>query len=100
MRTLPACAILAGQPLGACASTAPVTDGNAPAAIASCFADAAQSAVGKIATADVVEQARKDAGADMARVLKPGQVVTTEYREGRLNVAVDADYLITSARYG
>jgi hypothetical protein len=88
--------------MAACSST-PAGDG-APAtpadAMAGCNADAAQSAVGKQATADVVEQARKVAGAQVARTLKPGQMVTMEFREGRLNLQVDDNNVVTEVRCG
>ena len=67
----------------------------------SCNADAAKpGAMGKVASADVVERARKDAGARMARVLKPGQMVTMEYAEGRLNIDVDAHNVVINLRCG
>ena len=80
--------------LAAC--TPPVT----PAATGPCNAQAAQGYVGKTATAEVVEAARKAAGAQMARTLKPDQVVTMEYREDRLNVDVNATNAITGVRCG
>jgi hypothetical protein len=39
----------------------------------------------------MIEAARKDAGADSARTLKPGQMVTMEYLAGRLNLYLDAN---------
>ena len=71
--------------LAACATTEP------PPMAGHCDADAAQRHVGHAATAEMVEAARKDAGADRVRTLKPGQVVTMEYLAGRLNVYLDAD---------
>ena len=65
-----------------------------------CNADAARGHIGKVATTATVEAARKDAGANTARTLKPGQMVTMEYREGRLNVDVDARNVITGIRCG
>ena len=89
--------------LAACAAT-PATDDDAASlpsgSTVGCNADAAQSAVGKQATAEVVEQARKDAGAQVARTLKPGQVVTMEFREGRLNLQVDDNNIMTEVRCG
>ena len=38
----------------------------------------------------MVEAARKDAGADRVRTLRPGQAVTMEYLAGRLNLYLDA----------
>jgi hypothetical protein len=38
----------------------------------------------------MMEAARKDAGAERVRALKPGQAVTMEYLAGRLNLYLDA----------
>ena len=73
--------------------------GGAPGAQA-CNADAARSAVGKTATPEVVEQARRASGAAVARVLHPGEVVTMEYRADRLNLEVDAGNVVLSVRCG
>lgn len=54
-----------------------------------CNPDAARSAIGKEATAEVVEQARVAAGAEVVRTLAPGQIVTMEYHASRLNLSVD-----------
>lgn len=81
-------------------STPPMADPTPPTGL-SCNADAARDAVlGQVASTEVVEQARLAAGAQMARVLKPGQMVTMEYREGRLNIDVDAKNVITNLRCG
>ncbi len=50
--------------------------------------------------ADVVEKARMAAGAEIARTLKPGQMVTMEYHASRLNIDVDANNVITNVRCG
>lgn len=71
-------------PVAAPVASEPVQDGKDP-----CNAAAVQSYVGRKADAATVESARKAANANMARVLVPGQMVTMEYREGRLNVHVD-----------
>jgi hypothetical protein len=89
--------------LGACATQASSDETAAapPAdAGARCNADAVQSAVGRQATAETVEQARKDAGATTVRTLKPDQPTTMEYLEGRLNLLVDESGAITGARCG
>jgi hypothetical protein len=86
--------------ISACATTTPGTGGDNPPVADSCNADGARSSVGKVATPEVVEQARRDAGAEVARVLKPGQMVTMEYREGRLNIDVDANNVIKNVRCG
>lgn len=65
-----------------------------------CDAKAAQAYVGKTASPDVMAQAKAAAGASHVRILKPGQMVTMEYSAGRLNLDVDANNVITSARCG
>lgn len=84
--------------MGACATILPE---EPPMPVAQCNAEGAKpGAMGKVASADVVERARKDAGARMARVLKPGQMVTMEYAEGRLNIDVDARNVVINLRCG
>lgn len=99
--------LFAAALLGLCACASPpppappTTDAPEPPPMqAACNADAARAAIGKQATAEVVEQARKEAGAGMARVLRPGQMVTMEYRGDRLNVDVDAKDVVTGVRCG
>jgi hypothetical protein len=96
------------------ASDAPSADAPEPPAVATpagpreprdaftgnCDDKAAQSLVGKVATPEIAEQARAAAGANGVRVLKPGQMVTMEYRAGRLNLDVDKDNVITAVRCG
>lgn len=67
---------------------------------ASCKPEAAQPFVGQVATQDVVEKARLAAGAQIARTLKPGQMVTMEYHASRLNVDVNEGNVITGLRCG
>ena len=87
MSLRPAILVSATLLLAACAT--PATD--TPAAVAEqCNADAAQAHVGHAASAEMVEAARKDAGADRVRTLRPGQAVTMEYLAGRLNLYLDA----------
>ena len=87
--------------LTACTATSPPMSDPIPPQPLGCNADAAKpNAIGKVATTDVVDHARRDAGAQMARVLKPGQMVTMEYREGRLNIDVDEANVITNLRCG
>lgn len=66
----------------------------------SCNDAGAQKFVGQAATAEVIEQARVAAGARTARTLAPGVMVTMEYRAGRLNLDVDENNVIKSARCG
>ncbi len=78
------------RPIGA--STAPVGG--------TCDGQGAQWAVGKSATAAVLEQARVRAGARMARVLHPGQMVTQEFDGQRLTLQLDAAGKVSAARCG
>jgi hypothetical protein len=83
-------------------ATGAVDDALQPAApgMDSCDAGAVQSLAGQQATDEVIEQARMDAGAEIVRTLRPGQVVTMEFRAGRLNIDVDDDGTITGLRCG
>ncbi|HKN77722.1 I78 family peptidase inhibitor [Lysobacter sp. P5_B9] len=86
----------------AAAATATTTGNTAatPPMQPGCNAEAARSVVGQMATAETVEQARSAAGAEIARTLKPGQVVTMEYNASRLNIDVDAGNTISNVRCG
>lgn len=61
-----------------------------PPPVQRCDTAPAQWAVGKTNTIQHVEEARRRSGALMARVLRPGQVVTQEFNAERLNLQVDA----------
>ena len=73
--------------LAACASQ-PAAD--AVASGGTCNADPAQSHVGKPATDANVEAAFMASGAKTMRSIKPGQAVTMDYREDRVNIHQDA----------
>ena len=81
-------------------ANAPPMSDPLPPTRRTCNADAAAGHVGSQATPDVVDAAQRDAGASSARVLKPGQMVTMEYIEGRLNIDVDDNNVITGIRCG
>ena len=93
-----ACATTESSGTTASASTPPST--SAPTEAPGCNADAARGVVGQTASADVVEKARMAAGAEIARTLKPGQMVTMEYHASRLNIDVDANNVVTNVRCG
>lgn len=81
--------------------TSPADDsGPPPAALDPCDPSGVQALVGEQATDEVIEQARIDAGAQIVRTLRPDQVVTMEYRAGRLNIDVDDTGTITGLRCG
>lgn len=65
-----------------------------------CDAGNAQSAVGQAASQDVVDKAVRDSGSSTARVIKPGEAVTMDFREDRLNIEVDAGNMVTAVRCG
>lgn len=71
-----------------------------PAVAAACDDSQAQWAIGKKVTEADVEQARKDSGAETARTLKPGQMVTMEFNANRLNLDVDDAGVVTAIRCG
>ena len=65
-----------------------------------CDAQAATFAVGKKASAQLLEQARVKAGAQTARILGPNDVMTLEYRSDRLNLNADDNAVITRVNCG
>ncbi len=84
----------AGTPAKAPETAAPADFGGR------CEAAGAGFAVGKPASADLLEQARKASGAQMARVLKPHDAVTLEYRSERLNLHADEKGGVTRVNCG
>jgi hypothetical protein len=71
-----------------------------PPAGTACNAQGAQFAIGKIPGASVVEEARQRSGSYMARVLRPGQMVTMEFNAQRLNLEVDGAGVTRKVRCG
>ncbi|EKQ6345121.1 hypothetical protein P6M05_006253 [Pseudomonas aeruginosa] len=65
-----------------------------PAADGRCDANAVQAYVGKQASAAIVEEARRAAGAEVARALRPHDAVTMDYNARRLNIDVDDTLVI------
>jgi len=88
--------VLIGFLVTACAPVAPLP--GPPQG--RCATAALGNLVGRAATPMLVNRAQHRARASMARVLRPGQVVTMEYREGRLNVNVDAANRVKSFTCG
>jgi len=74
--------------LAACASQ-PAAD-ETVASGGTCNAEPAQSYVGKPASDANVQAAFKASGAKTMRSIKPGQAVTMDYREDRVNIHQDA----------
>ncbi|TKR30206.1 hypothetical protein FCE95_08675 [Luteimonas gilva] len=103
-RTALSFAVLLPLALSACSSS-PSSDAAAsapPAADApkQCDAAAAQWAVGKAADQALVDKAVADSHSSNARVIKPGQAVTMDYRQDRLNIEVDAANNVVAVRCG
>ncbi|MFV3306688.1 I78 family peptidase inhibitor [Pseudomonas sp. NY15181] len=93
-----AVAALAGCSAKDTSSDAASPSPSAPSA--SCDAKAAQALIGKIIDPTLTEQARRDAGASVARVLRPHQPVTMEYNSQRLNIDVDDRQVVQQVNCG
>ncbi|MBA1187672.1 hypothetical protein G7Z99_01255 [Pseudomonas entomophila] len=101
LATLLVAAVLAGCSTGGTsddrgASPAPAAADNG----GRCSASGADFAMGKPASADLLEQARKASGAQYARILKPDDRVTLEYRSERLNLNVDQQGVVNRVNCG
>lgn len=100
----PRLAVAAGVALllSACSADGPRADAGATAAApdAVCDARPAQSAIGQMATAALVEAARQQSGARIARVLRPGQLITKEFNTQRLDLELDGADRVVAVRCG
>ena len=99
-------ALFAAAALAGCSSkdspadaTQPSAD-DAPAMTGTCNAKAVQSIIGQVVTPTLTEEARRDAGASVARVLTPHQPVTMEYNSQRLNIDVDDNQVVKQVSCG
>ena len=96
--------LLAASLLAGCSSTStdsvadPVT--TTDTGHSCCEAKAAEFTIGKKASPELLEQARIRAGAQNARILKPDDMVTLEYRSDRLNLNTDNNLVITRINCG
>lgn len=92
---------LAGCSTGGAGS--PATD-PAPAPVAvtggRCDSDLAKFAVGQTASSALLQQAQQRSGAQTARILRPGDIMTLEYRSERLNLNVDAQGVVARVNCG
>jgi len=82
--------------VAACAPVAPLP--GVPTG--ECSAKGLGNLVGHIATPSLVNRAKRRSGASVTRVLRPGQMVTMEYLNGRLNVNVDEKNRVKSFSCG
>lgn len=63
-----------------------------------CNADKASHVTGKRISAQLEQEAKQSSGAGMIRVIRPGQMVTKEYRSERLNLQLN-DYDVVVRAY-
>jgi hypothetical protein len=75
------------------ASPAAASDGR-------CDSDLAKFAVGQTASSALLQQAQQRSGAQTARILRPGDIMTLEYRSQRLNLNVDAQGVVARVNCG
>lgn len=84
-----------------CSTVPPVRAGGPyPPVEAQCDAERARWAIGREATADVVEEVRVATQSRDVRVIRPGQVVTMDFRPDRVNIRVNERNAITSITCG
>ncbi|HEX7695446.1 MAG TPA: I78 family peptidase inhibitor [Sphingomonas sp.] len=95
-KSLAAAFVLIAFAIAACAPVAPLP--GMPTG--ECSAKGLGDLVGRYATPALVSRAKRRAGASVARVLRPGQIVTMEYLNGRLNVNVDEKNRVKSFTCG
>ena len=65
-----------------------------------CNEQAGQWAVGQVADEALVAKVQADTQSKRVRVIKPGMMVTMDYREDRVNIEVDEDNRVTVVRCG
>ncbi|MBA1296117.1 hypothetical protein G7025_22395 [Pseudomonas lurida] len=95
--------LLAALALAGCSTSGtsePAKDAVADAGHSRCEAKAAEFAIGQKASAQLLEQARARSGAQNARILKPNDMITLEYRSDRLNLNTDDNLVITRVNCG
>ena len=85
--------------LAGCASAPPAAGGAQPPS-GVCNAEGARWAIGSGVNDDVVNRILRDTSSRDARVLRPGQPATMDYREDRINVDVNDRGAITGLRCG
>jgi hypothetical protein len=85
------------------ADKTPATE-TAPAPVVAsdgrCDSDLAKFAVGQTASSALLQQAQQRSGAQTARILRPGDIMTLEYRSERLNLNVDAQGVVSRVNCG
>ena len=72
----------------------------APASDGKCNAALAQQLIGRQESSETGAEAQRLSGASRMRWIRPGQMVTMDYREDRLNIDLDDAGRITGLRCG
>jgi len=75
--------------LAACATQASPPPPGGGSSTGVCNAEPAQSVVGQAYADALAAELQAKAGAKLLRVIRPGQAVTMDFREDRLNVELD-----------
>jgi hypothetical protein len=101
MSNHPSLAVLAlfAAALTGCNST-PTPDKSTPTPTGQCNAAAVQDLIGKQANPEMLDQARRESGASIARILRPGDIVTLEYNDQRLTLSTDDALVIKRLNCG
>ena len=73
---------------------------DVPPATVGCDPARVQALLGEVASTELAARARDAAGAHTVRALAPGQAMTREYAEGRLNLQLDAQHRVVRAYCG
>ena len=79
---------------------APMPVAPSPPYTGQCDASKASWAIGRAATADVVERVRIETTSQAVRVIKPGQAVTMDFSAARVNISVNDRNAITGITCG
>ena len=104
----PAASVASAPPGSPAAEAAPA---ETPAAVAdesaaaqgeetACDAEPVKDAIGKPFTPELGEDVRARSGSKVFRALKPGDVVTMEFRFDRVNLALDDKGIVTAVTCG
>lgn len=78
----------------------PYPEDPAPEPKMTCDAAKASWAKGQVADETLVQRIKADTGSKGVRVIKPGQAVTMDYREDRVNIDVDDKGRVLKVRCG
>lgn len=73
---------------------------SAAAPAGPCDAQAARFAIGYTSTDALAQEVRRRSGADMVRVLRPGDITTMEFNAERVNVVLGEDSRVSAVRCG